>query len=258
MPADKISGMSSSRSLSCRSSSPAVVFLLSVFSISAFIGCTGSSANTSSANASPAAMGKVYFNGYGCVKCHAVGGKGGTYGPDLTMVGFRKSAKWIDTWLKSPHKWRQKTVMPNFHLPDEVRDDVVAYLSAQKGQAWGPVRPWASLKGHPIKEGAEIYKLVGCVTCHGEGGLGGYPNNNVVGGLIPPLNTVAAGYTKNELINRIKNGLTSTPEDPTKPLPLLKMPEWGKELDKNELTAVADYLISLDPKAAAGASQSNF
>ncbi|PIR18682.1 MAG: hypothetical protein COV48_06140, partial [Elusimicrobia bacterium CG11_big_fil_rev_8_21_14_0_20_64_6] len=89
----------------------------------------------------PVARGERDFNGLGCVKCHMIGDKGVNWGPDLTMLGFRKSATWIDTWLKDPHAWNPKTVMPNFNLKDSTRADLVAYLSAQKGQAWA-VKPW--------------------------------------------------------------------------------------------------------------------
>src|SRR5271170_5363495 len=84
----------------------------------------------------PVARGDAYFNGYGCVKCHAIGDKGGNWGPNLTFIGFRKSQAWLDMWLRNPHAWRPQTVMPNFHLNDDERTALVAYLSTQKGQAW--------------------------------------------------------------------------------------------------------------------------
>ena len=35
--------------------------------------------------------GEALFRRLGCLQCHSVGQEGGRYGPDLTMVGFRKS-----------------------------------------------------------------------------------------------------------------------------------------------------------------------
>src|SRR4051812_28400951 len=84
----------------------------------------------------PVAKGEIYFKAYGCMKCHSVGDEGGTYGPNLSFIGFRKSPQWLDLWLKNPHAWRSQTVMPNFNLPDDTRGALVAYLSSQKGQAW--------------------------------------------------------------------------------------------------------------------------
>ena len=89
----------------------------------------------------PVARGQRDFNGLGCVKCHMIGEKGHDWGPNLTMLGFRKSSTWIDPWLKDPHAWNPKTLMPNFNLKPETRADLVAFLSAQKGQAWA-VKPW--------------------------------------------------------------------------------------------------------------------
>src|SRR5437773_230600 len=86
--------------------------------------------------ADPAIRGAGYFVKFGCIRCHAIGEAGGRYGPDLTYVGFRKSPEWLAMWLSNPHGWKKNTVMPNLHLPDHVRDALVAYLGLQKGQAF--------------------------------------------------------------------------------------------------------------------------
>lgn len=195
----------------------------------------------------PQSLGEAYFKGYGCVKCHALGEEGTAWGPDLTFIGFRKSPEWLDLWLRNPHAWNPKTIMPNFNLPEGVRRELVSYLSQQKGQAWRSGRPWQhpELQGDPVKKGQVLFAKAGCVACHGDKGLGGYPNNNVVGGLIPSLAKVAEGYTKEELIVRIKNGVISAPADPSQPQPMVFMPKWGDVLKEDELSAVADYLFSL-------------
>ena len=209
-----------------------------------------------------AQKGQAYFNAMGCRSCHQIGDSGGTYGPNLTYVGFRKSPQWLDLWLKDPHAWRAKTVMPNFHLSDSVRAALVAYLSEQKGQGWptDADKPWNApgLKDNPIARGKMIFNKVGCVACHGVGGVGGYPNNNVVGGLIPSLTKVAEGYSKEELIHKIHDGVVPTPMDPSQPAPMIHMPPWGQVLSKGEITDLADYLISLDPNAQSGSSSGGF
>ncbi|MHB2025259.1 MAG: c-type cytochrome [Elusimicrobiota bacterium] len=201
--------------------------------------------------------GQAYFNALGCKSCHAIGDQGGGYGPNLTYIGFRKSPQWIALWLKDPHAWRAQTVMPNFHLSDEMRGALTAYLSTQKGQAWAASdsKPWDSpeLMKDSVKRGKLIFNEVGCVGCHGMGGVGGYPNNNVVGGLIPSLTRVAEGYSKRELINKIHDGVIPTPQDPSAPAPMIHMPPWGQVLSRDEISAVADYLMSLD-KTGAGKS----
>ena len=198
----------------------------------------------------PAARGERDFQGLGCVKCHRVGDVGNDWGPDLTLVGFRKPSAWIDLWLKNPHSWNAKTVMPSFNLNDETRADLVAYLSAQKGQAWKeyPWRATAAKAMPPVERGKMIFNHAGCVACHGQFGGGGYPNNNVAGGLIPTLTLVSEGYSKAELHAKIQNGSTPLPNDMSAPRALLNMPKWGEQLKSDEIDAVVEYLFSLKPK----------
>jgi len=196
--------------------------------------------------------GQATFKSFGCVKCHTIGYEGGTYGPDLTTIGFRKTKQWLDLWLKNPHGWRETTVMPNFNLNDDIRASLVAFLSEQKGQAWGKTPPWDApeLRGEPIQKGEVMFNKLGCIACHGLQGQGGYPNNNVVGGLIPPINRVFETFTKEELKTRIANGRKSDPADPNLPPPMIYMPAWKELLTDSEIDALVEYLFSLGPKAA--------
>jgi mono/diheme cytochrome c family protein len=208
----------------------------------------------------PVARGHRDFNGLGCVKCHQIGGEGNAWGPDLTMVGFRKSGAWIDQWLKSPHDWNQKTVMPNFHLNEGTRADLVAFLSAQTGDGW-PVKPWLTdeAKALPAAErGKVIFNYAGCVSCHAQAGYGGYPNNNVAGGLIPSLTKVTEGYSKAELHSKIKTGSIPIPSSSSQPAPMLQMPKWGNKLSDAEINDLVEYLWSLAPKKTAAASKDDF
>lgn len=191
--------------------------------------------------------GKAVFQAVNCKACHRVGSEGTGSGPDLTMVGFRKSAAWLDAWLKDPQAWRPGTMMPNPRLSDPARKALVDYLSTLKGQDWGGARPWndAALKGDPVERGHVLFARAGCVTCHGLGGAGGYPNNNVVGGKIPALQNIDQRYTKDELRKKIARGVVPQKADPAGPDPLLRMPAWGETLKDDELDAVVDYLWTL-------------
>lgn len=210
--------------------------------------------------ADPIARGERDFNGLGCVKCHMIGDKGHNWGPDLTNLGFRKSSAWIDQWLKDPHAWNPKTVMPNFNLKDSTRADLVAYLSAQKSQAW-KVKPWETeeAKAMPAAErGKVIFNSVGCVSCHAKDGYGGYPNNNVAGGLVNSLSKVTEGYSKSELHEKIKGGAVPIPNDSKLPPPMLQMPKWGEQLSAKEIDDVVEYLFSLKPAGSAAPSKDDF
>ena len=105
--------------------------LLSLLAVLALSACGRQEALTD-----PVARGKRDFEGLGCAKCHKIGDAGHEWGPNLTLIGFRKTPEWLDLWLKNPHGWNARTVMPNFNLGDRSRGDLVAYLATQKGQAW--------------------------------------------------------------------------------------------------------------------------
>lgn len=198
--------------------------------------------------------GKAYFKQVGCMSCHRVGSEGSVTGPDLTFVGYRHSAEWLETWMKDPQAWKPDTLMPNTRLPDSARASIVAYMAGLKGQDAPPGRrAWdeASLLKDPVARGRVLYARAGCVACHGLGGRGGYPNNNVKGGVIPALTKVAEGYNKAELIKKIRHGVPRPEKaDPKGPEPLVSMPGWGDVLDDAELDAVASYLLSLTPAAS--------
>lgn len=195
--------------------------------------------------------GKAYFTQAGCASCHKIGANGSAVGPDLTLVGYRHSPEWLDLFIKDPQAWKKDTLMPNRRISDEARKAIVEYLKELKGQDWPKgARPWdePSLIKDPIARGRVLYNRAGCVGCHGTGGSGGQPNNNVKGEVIPALNKIADGYTKAELIAKIKRGVPQPLKaDEKGPAPLIRMPSWGETLDDQELEAVASYLLALSP-----------
>jgi len=200
--------------------------------------------------------GKAYFTQVGCASCHLIGGAGGAVGPDLTLVGFRHSPQWLDLWIKDPRAWNPVTTMPNKQLSPAAREAIVSYLAALKGQDWAQgARPWDGI-ADPVERGHKIYTRAGCIACHGAGGAGGYPNNNVAGGKIPALANASETFTKPELVAKIKRGVPHPVKaDPNGPDPLVYMPSWGEVLSDEEISAAADYLLSLKP---AGAGKSDW
>jgi len=207
-----------------------------------------SAACAPSGPSTPESKGRGVYAVYDCKRCHRVGAEGGDTGPDLTFVGFRKSPEFLALWLKDPAAWQPNTLMPKFSLNDEARAELAAYLGTLKGQAYrgSDGAPW---DGAPAeKKGAEIYRRAGCVTCHGEGGKGGYRNNNAVGGLVPAVEKAREGFSKAELVKRISDGVAHPQKaDPAGAEPMLRMPAWKEALTPAEIDAVADYLLSLAP-----------
>lgn len=199
------------------------------------------------------AAGKAYFVQAGCANCHSVAGEGGRTGPDLTLVGLRHSPEWLDVWIKDPKAWKPDAVMPNTRLSDAARGAIVSYLATLQGQDWPKgSRPWDGPRyADPVARGRLLFARAGCLACHGLGGAGGHPNNNVKGGVIPSLVKVSETYSKPELVAKIKNGVPHPLKaDPNGPEPLVRMPTWGAFLDDAELDAVASYLLTLKPGTA--------
>lgn len=190
--------------------------------------------------------GKAYFAQVGCATCHRVGAEGGVTGPDLTMVGLRHSAEWLDLWIKDPQAWKPGTLMPNKQLSRAARRAIVSYLRTLRGQDWpAGERPWDGV-ADPAERGRLIYLRAGCVACHGRGGAGGSPNKNAKGGVIPPLRGAADTYTKAELVAKIENGVAAPLKaDPDGPAPLVSMPAWKRVLSDEDAASVAEYLLTL-------------
>lgn len=68
-----------------------------------------------------------------CAMCHAVKGKGGAIGPELTKVSARMSEKNIRSKVQDPKKTNPTTSMPGFKtLPKADLDALIGYLKTLK------------------------------------------------------------------------------------------------------------------------------
>ena len=74
-----------------------------------------------------------------CGACHSLFGLGGHIGPDLTNVYTRKGKEYISYILKNGFQ-----NMPNFHLSQMERNELIAYLKEMNDQG-----------KYPLKEGSK-------------------------------------------------------------------------------------------------------
>jgi cytochrome c oxidase subunit 2 len=88
-------------------------------------------------------IGATYVQTMPCANCHRVAGTlaQGRIGPDLTHVAsrqtlaagrLRNTPDQLSAWLRNPDEFKPGSHMPNLHLTDEQRDDLVAYLETLK------------------------------------------------------------------------------------------------------------------------------
>ncbi len=102
-----------------------------------------------------------------CVTCHAVNGRGGTLGPDLTHVGYKVSREWLYSWIRDPHRLQPKTLMPRFRFSDAEVRDLAAYLASELSD---PPRQLDASDAPPnpalAAEGRRVFEKRGCYSCH--------------------------------------------------------------------------------------------
>jgi mono/diheme cytochrome c family protein len=104
--------------------------------------------------------------------------------------------------------------------------------------------------GDAVARGALLYHDQACRLCHGEAGQGGVANaNSETGGKINGLTLVKEGYTREALLQRLRNGAPKVGrKDRDGPVPPLRMMPYGRHLSERQLADLADYVLSLYPK----------
>ena len=209
------------------------------------------------------------FRGSRCVTCHAVNGRGGTLGPELTHVGAKVSREWLYSWIRDPHRFQPKTLMPRFRFTDEQARDLAAYLAEEYGEApegfdASAAPPSAAL----ADEGRGVFEKRGCYSCHE---LEGFPPLARIG---PKLAAIGdrvlepAPLLERGIQPSVPNWLFTKVSGPERVLETARMPTFG--FAEDEAAAVTVALLSLrsrmppperttrDPARAAEVPQGEF
>ncbi|HET9361368.1 MAG TPA: c-type cytochrome [Vicinamibacterales bacterium] len=112
--------------------------------------------------------GRALFGEMRCVSCHAVNGRGGTMGPELTRIGDKVRRSWLFSYLKDPHRVQPDTPMLRYRLNDAQLRDVTAFLLEEYSSA-GTVAeppPAAYQDARSIAAGRTVFERRGCISCH--------------------------------------------------------------------------------------------
>lgn len=204
-----------------------------------------------------------------CVTCHAVNGRGGTLGPELTHVGAKASREWLYSWIRDPHRLQPKTLMPRFRFRDDEVRDLAAYLAtelaeAPEGFAASEDPPDPAMAG----EGRQVFEKRGCYSCHD---LEAFPKAARIG---PKLAAIGdrplepAPLEARGIRQTLPNWIFTKLREPEAVLESARMPTFG--FDEREAAAVSVALLSLracpmpsartthDPPASAAEPQGEF
>lgn len=107
-----------------------------------------------------------------CLGCHELDGDGGRMAPDLTDVGSRRSAAFIESMIRDPQRTVPGTVMPKTPMTEQLLLLLVDYLRSRGGPPMSP---------DPVTEKAEVLAMSReagtlyarfCAPCHGSDGNG--------------------------------------------------------------------------------------
>ena len=112
--------------------------------------------------------GRALFGELRCVSCHAVNGRGGTMGPELTVVGDKVRRDWLFGFLKDPYRDQPETAMLEYRLTDDQVRDLASFLlqNYTSGGA-GPEPPLPSFQdATAVAAGRNTFIARGCYSCH--------------------------------------------------------------------------------------------
>ena len=73
--------------------------------------------------------GEQLFVVQGCYGCHQIGKFGTPIGPDLSRVGAKYEARYLEQWLRDPESVRPTAHMPKLELTAQEIESLAAYLA---------------------------------------------------------------------------------------------------------------------------------
>jgi mono/diheme cytochrome c family protein len=118
-------------------------------------------------------VGQLRYREARCISCHAQGGRGGTFGPDLGRIGGKVRPAWLETWLRDPKGLFPRTRMPRFGLPEKDIQAISAYMASEFADPSidGPQeQEFARLLPPPSRENLaaarKLFQRLGCGGCH--------------------------------------------------------------------------------------------
>ncbi len=112
--------------------------------------------------------GHALFGELRCTSCHAVNGRGGTMGPELTKIGDKVRRDWLFNFIKDPHADQPDTPMLQYRLSDDQIRDLTTYLLQEfrTGDASPETSPASFQDARMVAAGRAAFLRHGCYGCH--------------------------------------------------------------------------------------------
>ncbi len=196
------------------------------------------------------ARGRLLFNELRCVTCHAVEGKGGNIGPDLSKVGSKLRPEWLLKWLRDPQEIMPETRMPVFNFKEQEVRDLAAFLleeykdlEVDEDLASRNVKTVG--KGN-VRNGKVLIDKYGCTGCHEIEGVEDRGENGSELTRIGDIHISRLEFGEVEIPRKwrtIPNWLYNKIRKPRLFKPDLKMPDY--HFSDEQAEAVTTYLLSL-------------
>jgi mono/diheme cytochrome c family protein len=160
------------------------------------------------------AQGRTLYRQERCNYCHRLKGHGGSIGPALDDVGFRRTTGWLADHFRNPQKVSKNSKMAVIPLKDDQVKSLTAYMNSLGGRVFSSKAP-------------DLFQQY-CTSCHKINGIGINP---------------AAQDLSNEGEFRDVDFLNSYIQDPVKLNPNSRMPGFQNRLTKAQIKDLAIYVM---------------
>jgi len=115
--------------------------------------------------------GQLLLHGLGCLACHQHGQLGTAAphsGGDLSHIGSKRSAEWLQEWLRDPASLNRDHRMPVFPLTKPQRRQLAVALAALRdpSQAAPAPRAGPAPEADQIALGRQLVEAARCAACH--------------------------------------------------------------------------------------------
>jgi len=118
----------------------------------------------------PAAGVSLYGQSF-CASCHAVQNAagnlvGGDVGPELTRLGNKVKAEWLNAWLDNPRIYDATTPMPHYRFTPQQVATLAGYLQGKSDADYGANVHLGVANSQQVAHGRKLIVDLGCAACH--------------------------------------------------------------------------------------------